>query len=135
MRREKSIACQTTKPVKHPKKHLKIKSSNLQIANSVNDEHTIMKKKLLASLNITSSNHIEQENNSNHQLISTTSSTTSGVELSSKNSTNGPNSIHYDGSSENIHRFDTRSINKVDFLFLFIMLFFEKTEYLFLILF
>lgn len=73
-----------------------------------------MKKKLLSSLNITSSNQNDQANNSNIQLISNTSSTTSGVELSSKNSTNGANSVHYDDRSDNIHRTDLKNINKVN---------------------
>lgn len=132
LRREKSIAYQTTnhkslkQPIK-PKKHSKKQSSNnLHKDNSVNEKHSIMKKRLLASLNITSSNHNDQANNSNIQLISTTSSTTSGVELSSKNSTNGANSVHYDDSSDNVHRIDLKNTNKVNQLSFLIIFFFNK---------
>ena len=69
-----------------------------------------MKQNLLASLSIPSQNvnsiNNDMANNSSHSThnqVTSTSSTTSGVELSSKNSTSGQNSAHGDGSTENLH--------------------------------
>lgn len=63
-----------------------------------------MKQNLLASLSIPlNSNHdANNSGHSQHNQVISNSSTTSGIELSSKNSTNGVNSANGDGSSENI---------------------------------
>lgn len=66
-----------------------------------------MKHNLMASLTMHASTNLDA-NNSGHSghnaYVMSNSSTTSGVELSSKNSTNGVNSAHGDDSTENIHK-------------------------------
>ena len=114
IRREKSIACQSstndiaTASQQQQPQQKQHKSTKIHKNKYVNEEHLIMKQNLLASLSIPlNSNH--DANNSGHsqtnQVISN-SSTTSGIELSSKNSTNGVNSANGDGSSENITKMD-----------------------------
>ncbi len=112
LRREKSIACQATtnhRSLKQSTKPKKPSKQNWQkVDSNGSDDHSLMKKKLLASLNLVASNN---------SRISRTSSTTSGVEVSSsKNSTNDANSVRHEDSSDNIHRTDVKIIDKVTWL-------------------
>ena len=108
IRREKSIACQSSldhqnspKLTRQNQSVKKQATQQLKKSKSVKDEHLIMKQNLLASLTMpgVQSSQLDANNsshNSNHH-----SSTTSGVELSSKNSTN--EALADGGSCENIH--------------------------------
>jgi len=107
IRREKSIACQSS--LSHTDqnsiKQVTKQQQQLKKSKSVKEEHLIMKQNLLASLTVPNvqSTQLDANNSghsNHHNQITSNSSTTSGVELSSKNSTND---VLADGSSENIH--------------------------------